>query len=112
MLSTRLTEQIGLEVPFVGAGMGFVATPPLVAAISDAGGMGTRGASPMPPEAVRAMIQAIRSMTSGPFGVNFITRFTEDAHVDVCLEEKVPVVSFHWDEPPAGFVSRLQDGGV
>jgi NAD(P)H-dependent flavin oxidoreductase YrpB (nitropropane dioxygenase family) len=112
MLSTRLTEQYGLDVPFVGAGMGFVATPPLVAAVSNAGGMGTLGASPMPPDAVRAMIRAIRSMTSRPFGVNFITRFTEDAHIDVCLEEMVPVVSFHWDDPPEGFISRLRDGGV
>ena len=100
MLRARLTDQYGLDVPFVCAGMGFVGMPPLVAAVSEAGGMGTLGASPMPPDAVRAMIGAIRSMTSRPFGVNFITRFTEDAHIDVCLEERVPVVNFHWDDPP------------
>ena len=41
MLRTRLTEAYGLEVPFIGAGMGFLATPPLVAAVCNAGGMGT-----------------------------------------------------------------------
>ncbi len=112
MLSTRLTEEYGLEVPLVCAGMGFVAMPPLVAAVSNAGGMGTLGASPMPPDAVRAMIGAIRSMTSKPFGVNFITPFTEEAHIDICIEERVPVVSFHWDDPPAAFISRLREGGV
>ena len=112
MLSTRITEQYELEVPFVCAGMGFVGMPPLVAAVSEAGGMGTLGASPMPPEAVRATIRQVRSMTSRPFGVNFITPFTEDAHLDVCIEEKVPVVSFHWSDPPVNFISRLRDGGV
>lgn len=112
MLRTRLTDQYKLDVPFICAGMGFVGMPPLVAAVSNAGGMGTLGASPLPPDALRAMIGAIRSMTSQPFGVNFITRFTEDAHIDVCLEERVPVVSFHWDDPPERYISRLRDGGV
>ncbi len=57
MLRTRITEQYELNVPFICAGMGFVGMPPLVAAVSNAGGMGTLGASPMPPEAVRAMIR-------------------------------------------------------
>ena len=112
MLHTRLTEQYGLDVPFICAGMGFVGMPPLVAAVSNAGGMGTLGASPLPPEALRNMIQQIRSMTSQPFGVNFITRFMEDAHIDICLEERVPVVSFHWDDPPEAFISRLRAEGV
>jgi NAD(P)H-dependent flavin oxidoreductase YrpB (nitropropane dioxygenase family) len=92
--------------------MGFVGMPPLVAAVSNAGGMGTLGASPLPPEALRNMIQQIRAMTSQPFGVNFITRFMEDGHIDVCLEERVPVVSFHWDDPPEAFISRLRADGV
>lgn len=112
MLRTRITEQYGLDVPFICAGMGFVGMPPLASAVSEAGGMGTLGASPMPPDAVRAMIGGVRSMTSRPFGVNFITRFTEDAHIEVCIEERVPVVSFHWDDPPEGFISRLREGGV
>ena len=112
MLRTRFAEQYGLDMPFICAGMGFVGMPPLVAAVSNAGGMGTLGASPLPPEAGRNMIQQIRSMTSQPFGVNFITPFTEDAHIEGCIEEKVPVVSFHWEAPPEAFISRLQDGGA
>lgn len=111
-LHTRLTDQYGLDVPFVCSGMGFVGMPPLVAAVSNAGGMGTLGASPLPPDALRAMIGAVRSMPSQTFGVNFITRFTEDAHIDVCLEERVPVVSFHWDDSPEAFITRPRDGGV
>ena len=53
MLQTRLTEDYGLDVPFIGAGMAFVAMPPLAAAVSNAGGMGTLGASLIPPDALR-----------------------------------------------------------
>jgi NAD(P)H-dependent flavin oxidoreductase YrpB (nitropropane dioxygenase family) len=37
---TKLTEHYGIELPFVSAGMGFIATPPLAAAVSNAGGLG------------------------------------------------------------------------
>ena len=70
MLRTRLTEQYGLILPFVSAGMGFVAVPELVAAVSNAGGLGLLGASP--PPAMPAMIQAAKALTSRPFGVDLI----------------------------------------
>jgi nitronate monooxygenase len=72
MLRTRLTEQYGLEAPFVSAGMGFVAVPELVAAVSNAGGLGLLGAAPAPPPAMQAMIRATKSLTSRLFGVDLI----------------------------------------
>ena len=48
-IKTRLTESFGLRYPFVGAGMGFVALPALVAAVSEAGGLGVLGVAPEPP---------------------------------------------------------------
>ncbi|MGH6629858.1 MAG: nitronate monooxygenase, partial [Burkholderiales bacterium] len=70
MLRTKLTEQYGLEFPFVSAGMGFIALPELVAAVSNAGGLGLLGVGPAPPPAMRAMIQGVKSLTSRPFGVD------------------------------------------
>lgn len=112
MVRTRLTEEYGLEVPFISAGMAFIGMPPLVAAVSNAGGMGTLGASLLPPDGLRAMIRMIRSLTQRPFGVNFITQFTTETHIDVCLEEQVPVVSFFWNDPPEALISRLHRGGA
>jgi len=40
MIRTKLTERYGIELPFVSAGMGFIAVPPLAAAVSNAGGFG------------------------------------------------------------------------
>src|SRR5690242_21767095 len=112
MLRTRLTKEYGLDIPFISAGMAFVGTPPLVAAVSNAGGMGTLGAALVPPAGLRSQIRMIKAMTSRPFGVDFITQFVEEAHLDVCIEERVPVVSFFWNEPPAACISHLQANGV
>ncbi len=112
MLRTRLTEAYGLEVPFIGAGMAFIATPPLVAAVSNAGGMGTLGASLVPPDELQELIRTTRSMTARPFGVNIITQFAHKAQLDVCIEEHVPVVSFFWDNPPQEFIRHLHAAEV
>src|SRR5260370_38670212 len=53
-----------------------------------------------------------RSITASPFGVNLITEFTEEAQLDVCIEERVLVVSFFWNDPPQAFIRRLQTAGV
>lgn len=45
MSSTRLTREYGLQHPFVGAGMAFIAHEQLAAAVSNAGGLGVLGAS-------------------------------------------------------------------
>ena len=49
MLKTRITEQYGLKVPFINAGMAFIATAPLVRAVCKAGGLGMLGSPAMPP---------------------------------------------------------------
>ncbi|HTE47803.1 MAG TPA: nitronate monooxygenase [Gemmatimonadaceae bacterium] len=78
-----------MRFPFVGAGMGFVALPSLVAAVSNAGGIGVLGNAVEPAPSTPALIQVIKTMTTKPFGVDFI--FDEsafgplvtDAHIDV-----------------------------
>ncbi len=50
--------------------MGGVAGPKLVAAVSNAGGLGTLAALNLRPDAVRAGIQRVRELTDRPFGVN------------------------------------------
>ena len=72
MLKTRITEQYGLKVPFINAGMAFVATTPLVRAVCKAGGMGMLGAAAMPPDVLQAALRDIKAADPGCFGVNFI----------------------------------------
>ena len=112
MIHTRITRQFDLACPIIGAGMGIVAMPPLVAAISNAGGMGTLGAGLMPAEAVAGAVQAIRSMTSKPFGVNFITQFAGPEHVDAAIAGKPAVISFHWNDLPVALIERVKKAGI
>ncbi len=117
-VSTRLTDQYGVRYPFVGAGMGFVAMPELVAAVSNAGGIGVLGNAIEPPPGTQLLIRAIKGLTSRPFGVDFIPDdsafgpVTTDAHIDVCIAEGVKLVVFHMNLPPQRWVDALHASGA
>ncbi|GGP08243.1 NAD(P)H-dependent flavin oxidoreductase [Oceanobacillus neutriphilus] len=69
-----LTEKIGICYPIIQAGMaGGITTPELVAAVSNAGGLGTLGAGYLSPEQTRENIQKIKQLTDKPFAVNLFT---------------------------------------
>ena len=61
---------IGVTAPVLQSGMGGVAGPELVAAVSNAGGLGILAALNLRPDAVRSAIQQVRRLTDRPFGVN------------------------------------------
>jgi nitronate monooxygenase len=62
---------LGLEKPVIQAPMaGGTTTPELVAAVSNAGGLGSLGAAYMTPGAIRKAIGRVRSLTDKAFAVN------------------------------------------
>lgn len=68
---TPLTKLLGIRVPVVQGGMQWVGYPQLVAAVSNAGGLGILTALTQPsPAALRDAIRETRALTSKPFGVN------------------------------------------
>lgn len=70
-LTTRFTEQFGVEHPIVQGGMQWVGTAALVAAVAESGALGMITALTQPtPEALAAEIARCRTMTDRPFGVN------------------------------------------
>ncbi|GIU84872.1 MAG: 2-nitropropane dioxygenase [Acidimicrobiales bacterium] len=72
-ITTRLTEILGVEHPVMLAGMGGVSYADLVAAVSEAGGFGTLGASTMSLDRMVAEMEKVRSLTDKPFGVDLLT---------------------------------------
>jgi enoyl-[acyl-carrier protein] reductase II len=112
MLRTRITEQYGLKVPFINAGMAFIATAPLARAVCEAGGMGVLGAPAMPPDALQNAIRDVKAVNPACFGVDIIARFSGIEHIEVCVAEKVPVVVFFWDDMPDEWLSRLRAAGT
>ena len=70
-LKTRITEDLGIEYPIVQAPMaGGPTTAALVAAVSNAGGLGSLGAAYLSPEKLREEVREIRTLTERPFNVN------------------------------------------
>ena len=75
VLHTSLCDELKIEYPIFLAGMGVKgrATPPeLVAAVSEAGGMGILGCSWLDSDEVRRRIRAVRNLTDKPFGVDLL----------------------------------------
>jgi nitronate monooxygenase len=68
---TRATQALGIEQPIVQAPMaGGPTTAELVAAVSNAGGLGSLGAAYLPAEKIREQLRKIRDLTERPFAVN------------------------------------------
>ena len=107
-LQTPLCDMLGIEVPIVQAGMGYVARGELAAGVSAAGGLGVIGAASLTAEGLREEIKKVRGLTDRPFGVDILfatigrppageaaaafTRETQ-AQIDVIFEERVPVLA-------------------
>jgi nitronate monooxygenase len=71
VLDTRVAELLGTRYPIVQAPMaGGFTTPELVAAVSNAGALGSLGGAILEPGELQAAIAAIRRLTDRPFAVN------------------------------------------
>ncbi len=73
VMRTRLTELLEIEHPVMLAGMGGVSYHRLVAAVSEAGGIGTLGASTMRADELPVEMAAVRALTAKAFGVDLLT---------------------------------------
>ena len=71
VFKTRVTEGLGIDHPIIQGGMMWVSQPELVAAVSEAGGLGVLTALTF--ETAEGLADAIartRALTDRPFGVN------------------------------------------
>jgi nitronate monooxygenase len=70
-MSPSLSQRLSLAVPLIQAPMaGGATSPALVAAVSEAGALGSFGSGYLQPEALLAQVQAVRELTSRPFSIN------------------------------------------
>ncbi|KAK4243559.1 2-nitropropane dioxygenase [Corynascus novoguineensis] len=74
-LSTPLTRLLGMKHPIISAGMYIAGGPELVAAVSNAGGLGVIGGLYFTPDELRTTIQEVTTRLKDPtlpFGVNLL----------------------------------------
>lgn len=94
-MKTAITDLFGVTYPILNAGMGRVALPAMVAAVSNAGGLGVLGAGTSPPDVTRRMIREVRTLTNHPFGANAPLALPNGRdNAKVFLEEQVPVINY------------------
>jgi enoyl-[acyl-carrier protein] reductase II len=72
MLHTPLCDLLGIEQPIVLAGMGGVSMHRLVAAVSNAGGLGVIGAATLDAGGLQREIRKTRDLTDKPFAVDLL----------------------------------------
>lgn len=94
-MKTRITELFGIKYPIVLSGMSWISVPKMVAAVSNAGGLGILATGPLNAEQTRKAIKEIRSLTNKPFGANATLLFPgASENAKILLEEQVPVINF------------------
>jgi NAD(P)H-dependent flavin oxidoreductase YrpB (nitropropane dioxygenase family) len=87
-------------------------SPELVAAVSNAGGLGVHGALSRDPDELRGIIRTTRERAGRqPFGVQHVVQWLDEAAFDACLEEQVPVFCFSWGDP-GKFARQAHDVGA
>jgi|SRR6516225_215614 len=70
---TSLRERLAMRSPVIQAPLaGGADTPELVAAVSNAGGLGFIGAAYLTPDQIAEASRAVRARTTRPFGINLL----------------------------------------
>ncbi|MEG3618188.1 nitronate monooxygenase [Magnetovibrio sp. PR-2] len=106
-------EFLGTEYAILGGAMSWISERYLVAALSNAGGFGVIACGSMTPDLLRAEIEATKTMTDKPFGVNLITMHPDmEALIDVCLDLKVTHVVLAGGLPSGASIKRIKEGGA
>ena len=110
-LQTPVCDLLSIQLPIFQAGMSSYTTSELVAAVSNAGGLGIIGGLSREPDELHEEIRKVRELTSRPFGVNHVISQIDPDAIDVTIELRVPVLSLAWGR--AGeIVRRAHDAGI
>lgn len=119
MFKTRVTEILGINYPIIGGTMASITDADFVAAISNAGGMGTlTSIMYQTQEEFAAAIDRIKELTDKPFAVNlnfFPAQFpvSQAEYTEIMIEKDARIVdtSGH-TAPPAELCARFKEAGM
>jgi enoyl-[acyl-carrier protein] reductase II len=94
-MKTAITQLLDIKYPIIMTGMSWISTPELVAAVSNAGGLGILALGPLNVEQTKQAILRVRELTDKPFGVNCALLMpSAKENAEVALALKVPVINF------------------
>jgi enoyl-[acyl-carrier protein] reductase II len=111
MLRTPVCDILGIEVPVMQAAIWPATSPELVAAVSEAGGLGSVGSVFESAESVQRQIARVREMTQRPFAVNHVVPLLDEEAFEATLEARPAVISLALGDP-ADLVERAHAAGA
>ena len=111
MLRTPVCDLLDLKVPIMQAAIWPATAPELVAAVCEAGRLGSIGSVFESAESVQRQIARVREITARPFAVNHVVPLLGEAAFGATLEAKPVVVSFALGHP-GDLVERAHDAGA
>lgn len=111
-MHTGLCDLLAIKYPIIQGGMAWVATAPLAAAVSNAGGLGIIAAGSASAEYVKEQIDEARKLTAKPFGVNvmLLSPFADEV-MELLYKESVAVVTTGAGSP-AKYIEKLKAAGT
>ena len=111
MLHTPLCDLLGIEHPVIQAGMGEFTSAELVAAVSNAGGLGSLGCAYRPVDEIGRQLSLTRELTSRPFVVNHLLLTLDEEAFSLTLKERPAAISFAGGDP-GDYVKSAHDAGI
>lgn len=118
VIRTKVTEMLGIEYPIIQGCMQWISRAPLVAAVSEAGGLGLLSSSTFSnADDLRKEIQLVKQQTSKPFAVNLTLMPSlvvpdYDGYIRVCAEEGVKVMETAGRPPKPDMVEKIKSSGM
>ncbi len=110
-MRTPMTDLLGIEHPIILAGMGNISMAELVAAVSNAGGLGVLGGGFLPPEEIRKEIRKVKELTDKPYAVDLLVAEGMpgvDELLNVLYDEEVRIFLSGLGNP-GGLVKHLHE---
>lgn len=108
----RVTELLGIKYPIFQGAMAQISRHELVAAVSNAGGLGILASGGMTTEQVREEIRLCKQHTDKPFAVNLMLMMDNVPEiVDVLIEEGVKIVTTGAGTPKP-YMEKLKGAGI
>ena len=114
-MRTRICDLLKIDHPVVLGGMASGTNAALVAAVTNAGGLGILGVTFLAPEQQRVEISRVRELTEGPFGLNHLLAFATEDRFAETLAAHPRVVSTAWpwsDQDLRPLFQRAHDAGA
>lgn len=109
----RGSDFLGVKYPILCGAMTWVSEPGLVAAVSNAGGMGCLAGGNTPVDILEKQIEETRKLTDKPFALNVITVAPAYAsHLELIKKSKIPIVIFAGGIPKGEEITMVKETGA